>query len=147
MFIPFDVNIFVNQFSKFNMYKQKFRSIAAILAGMIIIIVLSIITDLLLENLGIFPPPDKGLFITWMLALALLYRCVYAVIGGYITALLAPIDSMRHVILLGIIGTFLSIIGVIVGWNLSAHWYPIALVITALPCTYLGGKLKKEQNS
>jgi hypothetical protein len=33
-------------------------------------------------------------------------------------------------------------IGVVVGWNLSAHWYPIALVVGALPCSWLGGKLR-----
>ena len=67
---------------------------------------------------------------------------IYAVAGGYVTAWLAPKNPMRHVIILGCIGIVLGSIGVVVAWNLSAHWYPLALVITALPCTWLGGKLK-----
>jgi len=53
------------------------------------------------------------------------------VAGGYVTAALAPNNPMRHV-------------GVFVAWHLSRHWYPIALVVTALPCTWLGGKLKRN---
>ena len=127
------------------MNKNTFKSIGAILAGMITIVALSVGTDSVLESVGIFPPPDQGLFISWMLMLALVYRSVFAVAGGYVTARLAPIQPMRHVFLLGIIGVVASIFGTIAGWDLSAHWYPILLVLTALPCTWLGGKLSMNQ--
>lgn len=119
------------------------KSIGAIVAGIITIVVLSTLTDFILEKLGIFPPPEQGLFITWMLLLAFIYRSVYAVLGGYVTAALAPVNPMRHSIILGVIGTVVSIIGVFAGWDLSEHWYPIALVLTSLPCTWLGAKLKR----
>ena len=122
------------------MNKSFFKSIAAVLAGMVMIILLSTLTDMILETLEIFPPIGEGLFIPWMLILALAYRCIYAVAGGYITARLAPSQPIRHAIILGIIGIVLSIIGTIVGWDKSAHWYPIALVATSLPCTWYGGK-------
>jgi hypothetical protein len=118
------------------------KSIWAVLAGMLIVVILSIVTDLILEKSGIFPPPQNGLFITWMLVLALVYRCIYTVAGGYVTAALAPGNAMRHVMILAYIGIGMSIIGIIVGWNPSAHWYPIALAITSLPCVWLGGKLR-----
>jgi len=121
--------------------KSTFKSIGAVLAGFVTVFVLSIATDFVLESLGIFPPLGTGLFITWMLLLALVYRCVFTVIGGFVTAKLAPKNPMRHAIVLGAIGIVAGIIGTIVGWDLSAHWYPIALIITALPCTLLGGKL------
>ena len=120
------------------------KSIGAVLGGMVTIVALSTGTDWLLERLGIFPPPEQGLFIAWMLLLALVYRSVYAVAGGYITAMLAPDRPMRHAIILGIIGVAASIVGTIVGWDLSAHWYPILLIITSLPCTWIGGKLKTK---
>lgn len=119
-----------------------FKSIGAALAGIIVIVILSVVTDYILESTGIFPPPDQGLFVTWMLMLALVYRSIYGVIGGYVTAAIAPARPMKLVIILGIIGTVASIFGAIAGWDLSAHWYPIALVITALPTTWWGGKLK-----
>lgn len=126
------------------MNKTIFKSIGAILAGFITVFVLSIVTDFLLETLGVFPPQVQGLFTTWMLMLALVYRCAYTVAGGYITASQAPDRPMRHAIILGIIGIIAATLGAAAGWNLSQHWYPIALIVTGLPCTWLGGKLKTK---
>jgi len=126
------------------MNKRTFKSIGAILAGFIAVFVLSIATDVVLEKLGVFPPQNEpASYVGWMLMLALIYRCAYTVLGGYITATLAPDRPMRHAITLGIIGVIAATLGAIAGWNLSQHWYPIALIITGLPCTWLGGKLKK----
>lgn len=120
------------------------KSIGAVIAGIMTIVLLSIGTDILLETLGIFPAPENGLSITWMLWLALVYRCLYAMAGGYITAVLAPAHGTRHAIILGIIGIIISTVGVVVAWDKSPHWYPIALAVTSLPCTWLGGKLRKQ---
>jgi len=54
------------------MKKKTLRSIGAILAGMISGAVLSVVTDLVLEKAGIFPSPQPGLFVWWMLLLALI---------------------------------------------------------------------------
>lgn len=50
---------------------------------------------------------------------------------------------MKHVKILGVIGTLGGITGIFAGWNLSDHWYPIALAVTAFPLVWLGGKMKK----
>lgn len=121
------------------------KSIGSILLGFIIVVVLSTATDFILEKAGIFPPAtDQGLYITWMLALALFYRTVYTIAAGFITASVAPNRPMKHVMILGILGTIGGIIGVITGWNLSSHWYPIALAVLAYPSVWLGGKLKTK---
>jgi MFS family permease len=120
------------------------KSILAVLAGFILVAVLSTVTDLILEKVGVFPDPKNGLFITWMLGLALVYRCLYTIAGGYLAAALAPEKPMKHGIILGLIGTAMACIGVVVGWDLSQHWYPISLVVTALPCTWLGAKLRSK---
>jgi len=124
------------------MNRNTFKSVWAVIAGMIVIVALALGTDFVLERLGIFPSPGQGFFIPWMLMLALIYRSFYVVAGGYVTAMLAPNRPMRHAIILGIIGMVVSIIGTVVGWDLPHHWYPIALVITTLPCTWLGSKLE-----
>ncbi len=123
------------------------KSIGAVLAGFIIVIVLSIGTDFALESLGLFPPQtEPEAYTAGMLTIALTYRCVYTMGGGYVTALLAPNRPIRHAILLGLVGIIAGSIGVVMAWNLSPeHWYPISLVITALPCTWLGGKLRTKQ--
>lgn len=118
------------------------KSIGAVFAGLLVVVVLSTGTDFILESAGIFPPPGQGIFVTWMLILAFAYRLIYTVAGGYVTAAFSPASPMRHVIILAIIGTIAGVAGIFVGWDLSEHWYPIALAVTAFPVTWLGGKIK-----
>lgn len=120
------------------------KSIGSVIAGFLVVVILSIITDMILEGAGIFPPATEGLFVTWMLTLALFYRTVYTVAGGYVTAKLAPQNPMKHVTVLGVIGTLAGIGGVVAGWNLSQHWYPIALAVLAFPSVWVGGKLSAK---
>ena len=124
------------------------KSIGAVLAGFIVVVLLSVGTDWVLETIGIFPPlSEQGLYVTWMLGLALFYRTLYTILGGYVTAKLAPINPTRHVVILGILGTLGGLAGVVAGWNLSAHWYPIALAVLAFPSVWLGGLLHKPHVS
>src|SRR5690348_14122814 len=99
------------------------KSILAVLAGFLIIVVLSVVTDAILEAAGVFPSAsDQGKFVTWMLLLAFGYRTIYNVLGGYVTAAIAPANPIRHTVILGGIGTLGGIAGVIYGWDLSDHW-------------------------
>jgi hypothetical protein len=77
--------------------------------------------------------------------LALSYRTVYAVVGSYITARFAPYSPMGHALTGGVIGLVLSAAGAMaaISMDLGPAWYPIALVVTALPCAWLGGALAR----
>lgn len=121
------------------------KSIWAIFAGILVNVVLSLATDSILEQAGIFPPHDRGFFVTWMILAAFSYRLVYTFLGGYVTAWQSPSRPMRHVIILGSIGTALCIAGIFVSWNLSQHWYPIALALTAFPVTWMGGSMRMRR--
>jgi hypothetical protein len=116
---------------------QLVRSAVAILAGLAAVVALSAGTDKALTVLGTFPPMAT----TAMLIAATVYRSAYAVVVGYIAARLAPEQPMLHAIILGMIGFAVALFGCILMWHVGNHWYPIALVITALPCTWLGGKI------
>src|SRR5688572_9805188 len=110
------------------------KSIGAVLGGFLIVVILSTATDTILESLGIFPPPKDGLFVTWMLVLALVYRTIYTVLGAYVTAALAPANPTKHVTILGIIGTIMGCVGIYVSlvlFTLSPIWYPVALAVAA----------------
>jgi hypothetical protein len=122
------------------------RSIWAVVAGFLSVMILSIVTDFILETAGVFPPASEGLFVTWMLVLALVYRSAYAVLGGYITAKIAPHKPMKHVWILSIIGEVFAILGIFanLSGNLGPNWYPIMLAILTIPCVVLGGKLRKH---
>jgi hypothetical protein len=128
------------------MSKTTFKSIGAILAGFVAVFVLSIGTDIILEKFGVFPPQNEpASYVGWMLMLALIYRSIYAVVGGYVTATLAPERPMRHALILGIIGLVFAILGSIANLDkstASTAWYPIFLIVLTLPTVWLGGKLK-----
>jgi hypothetical protein len=74
---------------------------------------------------------------------------VYGIVGSYIIARLAPNRPMLHALVGGVIGLIVSIVGAVATWNggpaFGPHWYPIALIVTALPCAWVGGKLRVMQ--
>jgi hypothetical protein len=123
------------------------KSIGAILSGMITGALLSIGTDLLLEKTGIFPSVHQGVFIWWMLLLALIYRAIYTAVSGYVTAALAPQKPLRHTMILATIGVAVTIIGSIVNWDKSQAWYPVALILITIPCTWMGGIIYKRSKT
>lgn len=122
------------------------RSIFAVVIGILAGIIPTLITDIILHRTGLFPPLG-GPTPSQPLAVATAYRMVYSIFGGYVVARLAPNRPMLHAIISGAIGVVASTAGAIATWNrnLGPHWYPIALVVTALPCAWLGGKLRLEQ--
>ena len=118
------------------------------LAGVVAIFVLSIATDVVFHAAGIFPPLGQP-FSGRLCLLATAYRIVYGVVGGYITARLAPNRPMQHALILGFIGVVLSTAGAIATWNrgpaFGPHWYPLALIVISLPCAWMGGRLMRER--
>jgi hypothetical protein len=124
------------------------RSIGAVLAGLLVVFILSLGTDVVLHATGIYPPwfqPMAGL----LFLVATAYRIVYGVLGSYIAARLAPDRPMQHALALGVVGLVLSTAGAVATWNaspeLGPRWYTLALIATALPCAWLGGKLRRMQ--
>ena len=123
------------------------RSAGALLAGAAAVVVLSIGADTILQSAGIFPPEGKPMRDPGLNLLALVYRSVFGVLGSYVAARLAPAAPMRHALALDGVGFLTSIAGVVVtaGMDLGPRWYPIGLVVTALPGAWLGGRLRQLQ--
>lgn len=126
------------------MKSTMFSSSVAVVAGLFATALLSLGTDVVLHAIGVFPPWGQRMSDA-LFGLATAYRTVYTVGGGYLTARLAPRRPMRHVIVLGCVGLVAATIGVVATWNsgpeLGPKWYPILLVLTALPCVWLGGRM------
>jgi hypothetical protein len=122
------------------------RSIVALLAGFVAVVVLSLGTDWALHAAGVFPLLGQRMSDA-LFVLATAYRTVSGVVGSYITAWLAPGRPMGHALMGGLIGVVLSTLGAVVTWNryLGPHWYPLALIATAMPTAWLGGKLRVMQ--
>jgi hypothetical protein len=130
------------------MNKSTLRSIGAVVAGFVVVVVLSLGTDMVLHAAGVFPPwgqpmPDA------LLLLATVYRTAYCIAGSYIAARLAPNRPMAHALVLGVVGLVISTAGAVATWNkgpaFGPHWYPVALIVTAIPCAWLGGRLRVMQ--
>jgi hypothetical protein len=116
------------------------KSIWAIAAGVIFIVVVSTLADALFHAIGVYPawnePIDDKLAL-----LATSYRTVISVAGAWLTARLAPSKPMEHAMILGFVGMVMGTIGVIATWNMGMgpRWYPIALAALAVPQCWLGG--------
>jgi hypothetical protein len=123
------------------------RSAGSVLLGLLAVFVLSLGTDQLLHILEVYPPWGQPMYDTSDNLLALAYRIVYSIFGCYLAARFAPRNPMRHALILGAIGFVLSLVGAIASskLDLGPLWYPISLVLTALPCSWLGGVLSRKR--
>ena len=117
-------------------------SVWAIVAGVLFIVIISTVVDVVLHAVHVYPPVDQPIG-DGLAALATAYRIVISVAGAWLTARLAPDKPMKHALVLGAVGIVLGLVGLLVTWNkgLGPHWYPIALVVLAVPQCWVGGKL------
>ena len=126
------------------------RSVVAVIAGFVAVAGLSLATDELFHVLGIYPPWGEPMYDSRLNLLALSYRILFTILGGYITAALTPHLPMRHVIMLGAIGTVAATAGAVTAItvaDLGPLWYPVALVITGFPCVWLGGLIYTRRHA
>jgi len=117
------------------------RSVGAVAGGLVAIFAVTTAVDAVLHATGVFPPFGAPPMSDALFLLAFAYRVVIGVAGSGLTARLAPRRPMRHALVLGGIGTLLSIAGGIAMWDASRAWYPIALAVSAVPCAWLGARL------
>jgi hypothetical protein len=122
------------------------KSSLALLAGILTAIILSLGTDLGLHAIGLTPPLGQPMSDPWLM-LATIYRTIYGVLASYIVARLAPNRPMQHALIGGFIGLFVSVAGAVATWNrgLGPHWYPLSLIVLAVPPAWVGGKLREMQ--
>jgi hypothetical protein len=104
--------------------------------------------DMILHATGIYPPWLQPMGAPlWLLAIT--YRSIDGIVGSFIAARLAPARPLRHALALGVIGVVMSTLGLIATWTkgpeFGPKWYPLALVVIALPCSWVGGKVREMQ--
>jgi hypothetical protein len=126
---------------------RRIRSTAAVLSGFMSVAVLSLVTDQMLHVLNVYPPWGEPMWDPKLNLLALSYRTLYSIVGGYLTAALAPRAAMRHVGILASIGTVAATAGAIAAITLAdfgPDWYPILLAATSFPSVWLGGVIHRR---
>jgi len=120
------------------------RRSGAVFAGLLTIFAVTTATDLLLHATGVFPPFGERMSDALFL-LATAYRVLYGIAGSYVTARLAPDRPLEHALALGTLGVLISTAGAVAMWNYGPGWYSLAIIAIALPCAWLGGKLRTRE--
>lgn len=123
------------------------RSIGAVVAGFLACFVLAILTDVVLVATGLMPSPEHPeLYRDGLYGLIFGYTTVYSAAGGWLTARLAPAKPLQHALVLGALGMLASSLGAWANWSKAAghEWYPIALIIIAIPACWFGGKVQQR---
>ena len=124
--------------------RQLQRSAGALLLGLVVVVILSLAADQVARMLGLLPPLDEPAPESGALVLPFVYRSAIVVLGAYIVARFAPYAPMGHALVSGALGFVLSIAGAVAQWDLGSHWYPIAIVLTAVPYSWLGGVIHRK---
>jgi hypothetical protein len=126
------------------------RSVGAVAGGIVVGVALTLATDAVFHGTGIFPPVGQAMSDS-LFGLATAYRTLYGVIGAYVTARLAPERPMRLALIGGFLGVAVTTLGAILTWNrgpaFGPHWYPVSLIVMAMPTAWVGGKIRVAQMS
>lgn len=120
------------------------KSIGAVVAGFLTCFVLAILTDVVLVMSHLMPTmehPEQ--FGDGLYALITVYTGIYSAVGAWLTARLAPSKPLAHALALGVLGVIASSLGAWANWSKAAghEWYPIALIVIAIPTCWLGGMI------
>ena len=122
------------------------KSVAALIAGFIVNVALSLGTDFAFHAMGMLPALGQPMN-DLQSATACAYRTLYSVISSFVVARLAPFAPLGHALVGAGIGMLIATAGAIATWNqaLGPHWYPLSLIVLALPTGWVGGKLRVIQ--
>jgi hypothetical protein len=122
------------------------RSVVALLTGIFVGVILTVVTDIVLHVTGVFPPWGQPTGDA-LLMLATAYRIPFNIAGSYVVARLAPDRPMQHALVSGVVGVVACTVGAVTTWDrgLGSHWYPLALIALAMPCAWAGGRLRAIQ--
>ena len=119
------------------------RSVLAVLAGFVAVVILSTGTDAVLHAFGVFPADPQAMG-SGLFGLAIAYRAAFTVAGGAVTGWLSPRADLRDVYILAGIGVAAGLAGV-AAWfatpDLGPLWYALLIPVTGPPSAVLGGWL------
>jgi hypothetical protein len=121
--------------------KETLKTIVAVVAGFAVLATLSTIADSVLEKAGVMKTEPFVENPVWVIAVVILYRTIFTALGCYFAARIAPNKAAQHAMILGVVCVALTILGLIVMWDIPPRWYPISLMVLTLPAAWLGGKM------
>lgn len=109
------------------------RHILPVIAGVVVTIALTVVTDSWLAARGVVPA----------LSLPAAYRGLFTVLGGHLAARLAPAGQprIRYAMALAVLLTVMNVIGALTygGQTQVPAWYLLLGIALPLPCAIIGG--------
>jgi len=121
------------------------RSILAIVTGFLVIAVLAFGTGAALTAAGVFPAATEPIANTGLLLLETAYVAVYAIVGCWLAAFLAPGRPMRHALILGVLGLAFNLAMAPATWGLRPAWSILLNLALVMPYAWIGGRLREMQ--
>ena len=125
--------------------KTALLGLGAVFAGLIAIVVPSIVTDGVLNAVGFLP--TLGPMNAMHAVAALAYRTLYGVLGSAVTARLAPTRPRLLTAVLASLGIAVGTAATIATWNqpeFGPKWYNFAVAAMPVWCAWLGLKLAQR---
>jgi hypothetical protein len=115
--------------------------IVPVLAGGVITLVLTVVTDNALSAHQVLPSPGHPQFETGPLLLAGAYRGAFAILGCHMAARLAPAGQprIRYALALGAVMFVLNVIGAASLWGEVPLWYSLTGIAVTVPYAIIGG--------
>jgi hypothetical protein len=128
------------------------RSILAVLAGIVVILVTSFGIEAAVNPLlmRLFPEalPNEAAMShnlpAWLFTFAYTFLCVVA--GGYVTARLASRFPVRHAVALGLLQSALTIPAMMTFPDKAPLWGWILSMVIVIPAAWLGGLVSLKTN-
>jgi hypothetical protein len=122
------------------------RSIWAVVAGFLFIMVLSLGADAIVAAISpkVFNANGGTTNVVILLTMTV-YVGAFAIVGSYITARLAPAHPMRHALILGALGLITSLILTLRVWEVNPAWFNILNLVLIMPYAWLGGRLRENE--
>lgn len=120
------------------------RSIGAVAAAFVSVIVSTTLIDVILHATNVFPPWGERMSDA-LFGLALAYRLVLDTAGAALTARLAPSKPMLHALVVGALGTVLALLGALALGDQGPGWYGYGLAASSVPTAWLGARLARRR--
>ena len=118
------------------------RGILAVVAGYIVMAIgVVTVTGAVAVLFPTWSSPENAAYVIFNLGFSL----VFALAGGYVTAVVAKRAPLRHAIALAALAFILAIISMVVETGPQPRWYQLSLVIIMPPAMVLGGYLRARQ--